>query len=182
MLLRTVASLAALAACSTTPPAPSPTPTPVPTQAASLSGVALFSAIGSIGVRPEPLPPDYDAEYVVAVVDIDNPGDPITGVAITAIELRDKAGTSRAHMRRISEAGTFAAGALPSLDSAGSWAVYTDSPIPAFTGTLAHGHTKLRIRAWLDVSPAGAESIRVTLGNADQRVVIDGGLTGAFPS
>lgn len=176
MLIRAVSVAVALTACSHSP-TPAPAPTPV-----ALSGVSLFCAAGTIGLRPEPLPKDYDAEYVVAVVDIDNPGAPLTGVSVTMLELADQHHVV-AHMRRVQEASVFAPTAkLPALESSGSWAIYADSPLTPFSGALVHGHTRLRIRAWLDVGALGAAHAHIVIGNADHQVVIDGAITGSFPS
>jgi hypothetical protein len=175
-------SLVALAACSTSA-APPPAQRAPAVATAELSGTSLFCAPGSIGLRPDPLPPDYDAEYVVVVIDVDNPGDPVSGVTLGAVELLDANSAPRAHARKIQELGAFPpTTTLPPLASAGSWAIYSDSKIPAFAGTLVHGHNRLRIRAWLDVAAFDAAKVRVTIGNADHHVVIDGPLTGAFPS
>jgi hypothetical protein len=94
-MLRT--ALVALTACSSTP------------HPSTLSGVSLFCAPGSIGLRPDPLPPDYDVEYVVAVVDINNPGEPLSGIAIQSLELDSK---PISHLRRVQEVGVFPATAV----------------------------------------------------------------------
>jgi hypothetical protein len=177
-----VACVAVSVACSNAPvSSSSPAAPTAPT--AALSGVSLFCAPGSIGLRPDPLPKDYDAEYVVAVVELDNAGDALSGVSITAVALLDGANTPIAHMRRLQEAGTFADGAvMPALTATGSWAFYADSPVTPFTGVLPHGHTRLRVRAWLDGDGHAATHARITIGDAGHKVEIDAPMTGAFPS
>jgi hypothetical protein len=160
--------LVLLAACGSGPPAPA--------QPAAPTAKLMFAATGSIGVRPDPLPPDYDVAYVVAIVDIDNPGAEIAHASVGKLQLLDASGAEVAHLRKLQE--TTVLGNLPPLSSSGSWAEYSDDAGPAWNGSLAHGHTRLRIRGWLDKEVLSAERIHLEIGG----VVVDDVLTGSFPS
>ena len=150
----------------------------VPATTVADSGTSLFAAFGSIGVRPDPLPPDYDVEYAVMVVDVDNAGAAVTGASVSALEV------GGAKLRKLDGVVVVLPPsiALPPLASAGSWAVYTQTAGPAFAGSLPHGHTRLRIRAWLDHAPTAPTAMTVTIGAGPRAWTISGSISGSFPS
>lgn len=63
------------------------------------SAKMLFCADGSIGMRPNPLPPEYETEFAVAVVEIDSPMD-VSDAAVSNFVLFDQA-AKRTYLKRV---------------------------------------------------------------------------------
>ncbi len=190
-------SLVLLSACSgSAAPAPAPASPPAPNEApavvaadpptaigATLAGRSLFCAYGGVGVVPDPLPPGYETMFVSMVVEIDNPGPPITGVTVVAASLRDASGATLAPLLRVDHFVDLS-GALAPDPTWGSFAVYLNPEGTPFSGALPTGRTRLRLR--YSISPgltAYPDHCRLELGGIGAApLVIEGGLDGSWPT
>jgi len=144
-----------------------------------LTGRPLFCAHGGIGVTPVPEPPDIEDHFAIMVIEVDNPGSVMRGVAVTDMKLLDAGGVLQP-MRRLHEIEILPVVLPPSSPEAnGAYAFYLNS-VPAavpFGGTLPHGRNWLRVRAsfWAPVSPPA--QCRVTMDG----LTIDARSEGEWP-
>lgn len=154
-------------AASTPPPAPKVTP--------------LFSAYGGVGLVPNPLPPGYETAFATAVVDIDQAGPAAPGVSVLELVLLDAGGTVAASTKRVVHVVELPSSVPPPApNAAGSWAFYLNPTGSPFSGTLAHGRTRLRVRVALDRMPAAPVRFRLKLAGFGTPLAVEGAIDGAW--
>ena len=156
---------------------------PSPPVESAPTGTSLFCAYGGVGLTPDPLPPGYETDFAVIVVELENPGPPIDGVTVLGATLLDEAGAAIASLRRVDHFVV-----LPPLEAPGPtlgiFAVYLNPDGTPFTGSLPTGRTQLRVRFSLDRDPPTMPArCRVELGGiGSSPLVIEGTVDGSWPT
>jgi len=181
-----IVSLVLLSACSrSTPPTAKLDPASVPSVATGMTtGRSLFCAFGGVGVVPDPMPPEFESEFVSVVVELDHPGPAVSGVVVQNVELADDAEKSSTTMRRVIETVKLdVTKSPPGRNESGSWAFFLNPTGDAFDGSLQNGRTRLRIRASLKIPFAGYPAhVRVTIGGLAKPLVVEGEVWGSWPT
>lgn len=162
------------------PPAAPVGPAPPGAEAPALT--PLFCAYGGVGVVPVPTPPDFDVQFASVVVRAENPGPPLSGVALAGVALLDEAGAPLAVMRRVDHLVVLDS-VEPPGPAAGSFAVYLGPEGRPFDGTLPTGATILRARVALDAAPiAFPAHCRLELSGAAAALTAEVALDGVWPT
>jgi hypothetical protein len=149
----------------------------------ALTGTALFCAYGGVGTTPYPLPPGYETEYAVMVVELGNAGPAIADVIVLGAALVDSTGATTASLRRIDHIVVMPPLATPG-PTRGTFAVYLNPEGTPFEGRLEPGRTRLRIRFTLDRAPTAMPArCRLEIGGRGMSpLVIAGGVDGSWPT
>lgn len=138
---------------------------------------ALFCAYGSVAVLPVPLPPGFESQFAVAVVEINNPSQ-TKHVAVSDFVLFDQAG-KQTGFKRVVKVEEFN---QPRIATEGAFAYYLNTTKASGTrpwnGTLSAGKTRLRIRVALAEAPVIPVRFRLNIG----RYVIEGPVDGSWPT
>lgn len=148
------------------------------TEAGSATARSLFGAYGSVGFMPDPLPPGFETQFAVAVVEIDSPHE-IRNVAVTDFVLFDEAGKT-IKSKRVVSVEVFN---RPRVATEGEFAYYLnqgDKPgdTPPWNGTLPAGKIRLRIRVALAKEPINSVRFKLKVG----QYVIEGPVDCAWPT
>jgi len=153
------------------PPAPQP----------AITSQALYCAHGSVGMRPANPPPDYEAWFAVAVIEIKNPiGE--TQPKVSEFSLIDGTGAVTP-LKRVIEVDDFDRSPVPGW---GISAYYLNSGKAAppgdrtrpWNGVLRVGTTQLRVRVSLTKDPAESDRFRLVLGS----IVTEGKVNARWPT
>ena len=146
------------------------------------TATTLFCAYGGVGLVPDPLPPGYETEFAVIVVELDNPGTAVEGVSVLGAVLLDGAGAATASLRRVDHVVVLPD--APPDPSLGIFAVYLNPEGAPFTGTVPPGRTRLRVRFSLDRDPVALPArCRLELGGLGATpLVIEGNVDGSWPT
>lgn len=137
----------------------------------------LFAAHGGIGLRPVPLPPELETEFVVIVVEIDSPREQ-RGVAVTDVQLRGADG-SIAMARRIVEVEEF----VRVRGEEGECAYWLNpGGTRPWNGTLPAGRTRLRVRASLAEEPPSVAVSQLVIRFAVGSLVAEGPVQCRWPT
>jgi hypothetical protein len=159
------------------------TPSAPPTTTSAVRGRSLFCAYGGVGMTPDPLPPGYETEFAVMVVELDNPGPAIEGVSVVGASLADGVEATTASLRRVDHVVVMPALATPG-PTLGTFAIYLNPEGTPFSGRLEPGRTVLRVRFSLDNALAGVPTrCRLELGGLGAApLVVQGGVDGSWPT
>jgi hypothetical protein len=161
------------------PPAAAPPRTTPASSALPISATMRFCAYGGVGLA---LPADAENAFASMVVELDNPGAPIGGVAVLKGALLDGQSAPLASLRRVDHLVVFSP-AKPS-STQGTFAVHLNPPGTPFSGTLPSGRTTLRVRVALDHAPGGSPArCHLELGGVGGApLVVEGNVDGAWPT
>jgi hypothetical protein len=138
------------------------------------AGKSLFCAHGSIGMRPNPLPPGFETQFAVAVIEIQSSTE-VTNAAVSEFSLFNKDG-QETKLKRVVEVEellrTLVAGERTQayyLNAGGTrpW----DGRLPART-------VQLRVRVALMETPVSPVRFRLVIGTS----VIEGKVDGRWPT
>lgn len=141
----------------------------------------LFCAYGGVGMTPDPLPPGYETQFAEMVIEVNNPGPELAGVTVAAATMVGGQGATAASLRRVDRFVV-----LPELETPGptlgTFAVYLNPKGTPFTGTLATGRTRLRVRMSIDRAPAEMPArCNLTLGGPAPKAIA-GKVDGTWPT
>lgn len=147
-------------------------------QTRGLSGVvvkALFCAVGAVGLRPVPVPPDFEAGFAVAILEVESPRS-ISNVTVSGFVLLTDDG-SEARQKRLVEVEEFF---RDRANNEGEFAYYVNpgGGTRPWNGTLPAGRIRLRIRAAFKDAPFRPKRFRVMFGDR----VVEGKVDGQLPS
>jgi hypothetical protein len=135
---------------------------------------ALVCAYGGVGFRPIPLPPDFDTEFAVVVVEIASSSSiPNVGVSEFSILSKDRSEVKMKHVVQVEEFLD-----IPSNDGRSPDSYIFNGATRPWNGTLPAGRILLRIRVALEHLPAAPLKFRLLLGNR----VIEGEVAGEWPT
>jgi hypothetical protein len=141
------------------------------TQSAAKS---LFCAHGSIGMRPNPLPPGYETQFAVAVIEIQSSTE-VSNVAVTEFSLFNRDG-KETKLKRVIEVEEFA---RTPVAGEGSFASYVNSGgTRPWDGKLPARAAQLRVRVALLEAPMSPVRFRLVIGTN----VIEGKVDGRWPT
>ncbi|MGD0858824.1 MAG: hypothetical protein ABR912_05865 [Terracidiphilus sp.] len=139
---------------------------------------SLFCGYGSVGFMPDPLPPGFETQFAVAVVEIDSPSE-TRDAAVSGFVLFDEAGKTT-ESKRVVSVEVFK---RPRVATEGEYAYYLnrgDKPgdTPPWNGTLPAGKIRLRIRVALAKEPISPVRFKLKIG----QYVIEGPVDCAWPT
>jgi hypothetical protein len=156
---------------------------PTPPVDSAPTGTSLFCAFGGVGTTPDPLPPGFETNFAVIVIELQNSGPPINGVTVLDASMLDEAGAAIASLRRVDHFVVLTQLEAPG-PTLGIFAVYLNPDGTPFTGSLPTGRTQLRVRFSLDHGPSGMPArCRVELGGiGSSPLVIEGTVDGSWPT
>jgi hypothetical protein len=133
-------------------------------------GKALFCSFGGIGMQPSPLPPGFEAQFAVAVVEINRTRE-IRKAKVSDFVLFDQSGQAT-NFKRVVSVEVFD---RPRLASEGDDAYYLNpGNTQPWDGTLPAGRIYLRIKVALLSHPTLPVRFRLVVG----RQVIEGPING----
>jgi hypothetical protein len=156
---------------------------PTPPVESAPTGTSLFCAYGGVGMTPDPLPPDFETDFAVIVVELENPGPPLDGVTVLGAALLDETGAAIASLRRLDHVVVLPPPEAPGT-ALGIFAVYLNPDGTPFTGSLPTGRTRLRVRFSLDHGPSAMPArCRIRLGGVGSSpLVVEGTVNGSWPT
>jgi hypothetical protein len=134
----------------------------------------LACGYGGVGIRPVPLPPDFDTEFAIVVLEIQS-SRTIPNVTVSEFSILSKDGseTGMKHVVRVDEVVD-----TPSNnEKASDYYIFNGETRP-WNGTLPAGRIRLRIRVALERGPIAPTLFRLRLGTE----VIEGKVGGAWPT
>ena len=134
----------------------------------------LFCMYGGVEVVPDPLPPGYETQFAIAVVEIDSQHE-ASGLAVTDLELLDKDGAAT-KLKRVVEVEVFE---RPRVATEGEFAYYLNpGSTRPWNGTLPVGKIEIRVRVALERAPVAPVRFRLVLGPH----MIEGRVDGSWPT
>ena len=138
------------------------------------AGKSLFCAHGSIGMRPNPLPPGYETQFAVAVVEIQSAME-VPNVGVTEFSLFNNDG-KETKLKRVMEVEEFSR--TPVADE-GRFAYYLNrGGTRPWDGKLPARTVPLRVRVALLETPMQPVRFRLVIGTN----VIEGKVDGRWPT